>query len=74
LGKRVWFQAWGLALQRHAEGFEGIKYTSRFLDQPCLALVDREGLPGRLKAEFLGNLDALDKAVNWLDEREAALI
>ena len=35
-------QAWSPAVQRHPAGFQAIKYSSRFLDQACLALFDRE--------------------------------
>jgi hypothetical protein len=67
-------QAWGLALQKHPAGFEAIKYTSRFVDQPCLALFDRGGLKSRLKVKLLGELEKLDAAVDWLHERNAALV
>lgn len=67
-------QAWGLAIQTHPAGFEGIKYSSRFLDQACLALFERGDLHSRLQAEPLGALNDLDSAVDWLEEREAALI
>jgi hypothetical protein len=67
-------QNWGLALQRHPAGFEAIKYTSRFLDQPCLALFDRDGLRSKLKVKLLGELETLDEAVDWLHERKAALV
>ncbi len=66
-------QAWGLAVQRHPAGFEAIKYSSRFLDQPCLALFDRGGLQSKLRVKALGALNKLDAAVDWLDERKAAL-
>lgn len=67
-------QAWGLAMQEHPAGFEAIKFFSRFLDQPCLALFDRGGLPARLQVEALGALSELDAAVDWLDQRKAALV
>ncbi len=67
-------QEWGRALQGHPAGFEAIKYSSRFLDQPCLALFDRGRLRSRLKVRELGALPDLDTAVNWLDERKVALI
>lgn len=67
-------QEWGLAVQQHPAGFQAIKYTSRFVDQPCLGLFDRDGLPGRLQASLLGDLDDLDEAVDWLHERKAALV
>src|SRR5258708_6567245 len=67
-------QAWGLAVQGHPAGFEAIKYSSRFLDQPCLALFDRGGLQAKLRVRTLGVLTGLDAAVDWLDERKAALV
>ena len=67
-------QAWGLAVQGHPAGFEAIKYSSRFLDQLCLTLFDRGGLQAKLRAKALGDLSNLDAAVDWLDERKAALV
>jgi hypothetical protein len=67
-------QAWGLAVQEHPAGFEAIRFSSRFLDQSCLALFDRGGLPARLPVKALGPLSGLDAAVDWLDERKAALV
>ena len=46
----------------------------RFLDQPCLALFDRGGLQSKLQVKLLGSLTNLDAAVDWLDERKAALV
>jgi hypothetical protein len=67
-------QAWGLAVQEHPAAFEAIKYSSRFLDQPCLALFDRGGLGSKLRVRALRALTSLDAAVDWLDERKAALV
>ncbi len=67
-------QAWGLAVQEHPASFEAIKYASRFLDQPCLALFDRGGLPSKLQVKALGTLTSNDAAVDWLEERKAALV
>jgi hypothetical protein len=67
-------QAWGLAVQRHPSGFEGIKYWSRFVEQPCLALFERGGMAARLEETLLGPLNDLDGAAEWLDERKAALV
>lgn len=67
-------QAWALAIQTHPKGFEAIKYTSRFIDHPCLALLDRSGMAGRLRETLLGPLKSLDSAVDWLDERQASLV
>lgn len=67
-------QSWGLAVQQHPAGFEAIKYSSRFVAQPCLALFDRGGMPTRLQETPLGPLNGLDAAVDWLHERRAALV
>jgi hypothetical protein len=67
-------QDWGLAVQEHPASFQALKYTSRFVDQPCLALFDRDGLPARLKVSLLGSLEDLDPAIDWLHERKAALV
>lgn len=67
-------QEWRLALQKHPAGFEAIKYTSRFVDQPCLALFDRGRLKSKLKVKWLGELENLEAAVDWLHERKAALV
>ena len=67
-------QEWGLAVQQHPAGFQAIKHTSRFVDQPCLALFDRDGLRAKLTVKLLGELEGLDAAVDWLHERKAALV
>ena len=67
-------QAWGLAVQKHPANFEALKYSSRFLDQPCLALFDRGALQTKLRVKSLGTLSSLEAAVDWLDERKAALV
>ena len=67
-------QAWGLALQQHRAAFQGIKYSSRFIDQACLALFDRGGLQARLDATDLGALSDLASAMDWLHDRRVALL
>jgi hypothetical protein len=67
-------QAWGLAVQEHPAAFEAIKYSSRFLDQSCVALFDRGGLSSKLHETRLGALTDLESAAAWLDERKAALV
>ena len=64
----------GLAVQEHPAAFAAIKYSSRFLDQPCLAMFDRDELPGKFSVKGLGSLSSLDAAAVWLDERKAALV
>ena len=67
-------QDWGLAIQQHPAAFEAIKYSSRFIDQPCLALFDRGGIAARLQETLLGELNDLDEAVDWLDDHKVALV
>ena len=67
-------QAWGRAVQEHPAAFAALRYSSRFLDLPCLALFDRGGMPARLQVKSLGPLSNLDAAVDWLDARQAALV
>jgi hypothetical protein len=67
-------QAWGLAVQQHPAAFEAIKYSSRFTDQPYLALFDRGDMAVRLQETLLGELKVLDAALDWLDERDVALL
>lgn len=67
-------QAWGLAVQRHPAAFEAIKVSSRFIDQPCLALFERGGMEAQVRETLLGPLHQLDAAVDWLDVHKAALV
>lgn len=67
-------QAWGLAVQRHPAEFDALKFTSRFVDQPCLALFGRPALATRLREKPLGPLSEVDEAVNWLHTQQAALV
>jgi len=67
-------QEWALAAQKHPAAFEAIKYSSRFMDQPCLAVFERGGMAARLQETLLGELKNLDAAVDWLDERKVALV
>jgi hypothetical protein len=67
-------QAWGLAVQQHPAAFEALKYSSRFIDQPCLALFDRGDMAAQLQERLLGPLNSLDAAVDWLDERKVELV
>lgn len=67
-------QAWGLAVQQHPAAFQAIKYASRFPDQPCLALFDREGLSAKFHVQPLGELNTLNAAADWLEQQKAALV
>jgi len=66
--------AWGLAIQRHPSGFQAIKYVSRFIRRPCLALFQRESLKARLRAARVGNLAALDLTTDWLARYKVCLV
>jgi len=67
-------QSWGLVIQEHPAAFQAIKYSSRFLDQSCLALFDRDGLAAKLRVVELGSLNEVGAATEWLEERKAALV
>jgi hypothetical protein len=67
-------QAWRLAIQRHPANFEAIQFTSRFVDQPCLAVFGTTGMNARLKTRLLGDLINLDEAVEWLQAQKMALV
>lgn len=67
-------QAWARAIQQHPEGFDAIQYTSRFVEQSCLALFGQPRITAQVREVALGTLDSLDAAVDWLDERGAALV
>ena len=64
-------QAWGLAVQGHPACFEAIKYSSRFLDQPCLAPFDRGGLQAKLRVRALGALTNLEAELRAPGRRQA---
>jgi hypothetical protein len=66
-------QEWGLALQRHPENFQGLKFRSRFNGKACLALFQRDGLEKRLKEKHLNTLPNNDDAVDWLAKHEVGL-
>jgi hypothetical protein len=67
-------QEWGLAVQKHPAAFDAIKYSSRFIDQPCLAIFDRGGMAAKLRETLIGPLSSIDAAADWLDDRKAALV
>jgi hypothetical protein len=66
-------QEWGLALQRHPAGFQGIQFRSRLNGKRCLVLFKREGLEKRLRDTILDTLPNQQDAVDWLDKHEVSL-
>ncbi len=67
-------QRWGLELQRHPAGFEGIRYASRFDHEPCVALFGRPGMAERLESRRVGLLGELPAADEFLLRHRIALI
>src|SRR4029079_18446147 len=66
-------QAWGLAIQKHPKGFQGIKYKSRFNGKTCLAIFKHAGIEKGLGEKLIGPLTTNDEAATWLDKYEVAL-
>lgn len=66
-------QAWGLAIQNHPAGFQGIKYRSRFNAKACLALFKRNRIEARLSETRLAPLVKSDPATEWLDKHKISL-
>lgn len=66
-------QEWGLALQHHPANFRGIKFRSRFNDQACLVLFQRDGLEKRLLERPLDSLPVNAAAVDWLEKEQVSL-
>ena len=66
--------AWGLAIQRHPAGFQAIKYVSRFIRRPCLALFDRDNAKARLTARRVGNLAESEVTTDWLTRYTVSLV
>ena len=63
-----------MAIQRHPDGFQAIKYVSRFIRRPGLALFDRDKLKAHLKATRVGNLAQLDVTTDWLARYKVSLV
>lgn len=67
-------QAWGLAIQKHPAGFQGIQYTSRFSDHTCLALFELPEIVRGLKSKSLGPVGNHKTAIDWLDHQKVVLV
>jgi hypothetical protein len=66
-------RVWGLAIQTHPQGFEAIKFKSRFNARACLALFRRNGIERGLRETELDVLSDNDAAVDWLDKYKVSL-
>lgn len=67
-------QAWGLALQKHPAGFDGLRYVSRFDGRPCVALFARPNLMNHLTENLVEELAKLPEAAAFLANYQIALI
>ena len=67
-------QEWGLQIQQHPAGFDGLRYLSRFDGQPCLALFARPGIVKRLRETLIANLVDSPEADAFLHTHRIALI
>ena len=66
-------QEWGLALQQHPAGFQGIQFRSRLNGKRCLVLFKRNSLEKRLHETLLDTLPNHPDAADWLDKHEVSL-
>ncbi len=67
-------QAWGRAVMEHPLRFQGIRYTSRFTQNRCLALFDLPENAHQLTARSIGPLHEHSEANWFLDEYEVAMV
>jgi hypothetical protein len=66
-------QQWGLAIQRHPAGFQGIAFRSRFDGNKCLALFKRDGMEEHWREKLQASLDDHEAAVSWLSKHQVSL-
>lgn len=67
-------KAWGLAIQRHPANFDGLRYRSRFDNQPCLALFERAPLVSHLRETLVGDLADTTEADAFITQHNISLI
>lgn len=65
-------QAWAKAIMEHANAFDGILYSSRFTQGPCLALFDRR--PLKIKPFDSISLSSHPDGMRLLSEFQIALV
>ena len=65
-------QAWGEAIALHPAQFDGLLYTSRFTDKPCLALFNPNRLLSIIKRQS-NNLHADKEGLQFLEDFGIAL-
>lgn len=67
-------QEWGLQIQQHPAGFDGLRYLSRFDGQPCVALFGRPGITKRMTEKFVANLVDSPEGDALLNAQRIALV
>lgn len=67
-------KAWGLAIQQHPANFDGLRYRSRFDNQPCIALFEREPVVSPLRETFVDDLADAPEADAFIDQHRISLI
>ncbi len=67
-------QEWGLRIQEHPAGFDGLRYLSRFDKRPCVALFERAGMAAKLNETPIGDLPDSPDGDDFLTKHRIALI
>jgi hypothetical protein len=67
-------QAWGLAIQRHPACFDGLRYSSRFNNEPCVALFGRKPTASRLGEAHFADLVNAPEAEEFLSRHQVSLV
>lgn len=67
-------QAWGLAIQQHPANFDGLRYRSRFDNQPCITLFERAPLVPQLREALAGALADAAEADAFVTQHTISLI
>lgn len=67
-------KAWGLAIQQHPVNFDGLRYRSRFDNQPCIALFERAPLVPQLREILIGALADTAEADAFATQHNISLI
>jgi hypothetical protein len=67
-------QAWGFAIQTHPANVDGIRFLSRFDDQPSFVLFERPGIAIRLEESLIGALPDIPEADRFLMDRKIGLV
>lgn len=67
-------KTWGLAIQQHPANFDGLRYRSRFDNQPCIALFERAPLVPQLHETSVGDLADAAEADAFITQHTISLI